>query len=218
MEKKWFDKNIYQCIPNEYEQYTKQIIMNTTISNLLKNMDNLYNQFIHTDWIPRIKNEMRTKEEMINKRLKPIITKDDFHEYKSCCLDSKKYIVKNDDETLVQLLEISSPTKEIHGRYYKNVVKPIMPRNFFDSVTLYIPVDGGDELVFNIIGSISQENNKIDNKILEKLNEFIAYKSIHIGNLRKSINIYETIFSNFYDKIKIRHVLHLFTFQTPIFI
>jgi hypothetical protein len=87
MEKKWFDKNIYQCIPNEYEQYTKQIIMNTTISNLLKNMDNLYNQFIHTDWIPRIKNEMRTKEEMINKRLKPIITKDNFHEYKSCCLD-----------------------------------------------------------------------------------------------------------------------------------
>ncbi len=146
-------------------------------------------------------------------------------------------IVKNDDGTLVQL-EISRPTKEIRDRNYKNVVKPIMPHNFFDSVTLYIPVDGGDELVFNIIGSASQENNKINNKILEKLNEFIVYKSCqigdlrksklnelkaykytgykYIGNLRKSINIYETIFSNFYDKIKIRHTLKQKIFNIPI--
>ena len=31
----------------------------------------------------------------------------------------------------------SIPTKEIRGKYYKNVVTPIMPYKFFDSVTLY---------------------------------------------------------------------------------
>jgi hypothetical protein len=82
-EKEWFDKNIYQCIPNKYRQYTKQIIKNTTISNLLKSMDNLYNHFIHTDWIPRMLIEMRTKEEMIKKEINELgtnITKDNFIE------------------------------------------------------------------------------------------------------------------------------------------
>jgi GTPase SAR1 family protein len=82
-EKEWFNKNIYQCIPNKYRQYTKQIIKNTTISNLLKSMDNLYNHFIHTDWIPRMLIEMRTKEETIKKEINElgtIITKDNFIE------------------------------------------------------------------------------------------------------------------------------------------
>ena len=217
MEKKWFDKNIYQCIPEEYEEFREQIIQRTTISNVLKNMDNLFNHFIHTDWIPRMKNEMRSKEEIINKILKPVITKDNFHEYKSCLLDYKSgySVVKNDDGSLVlPAYAISIPTKEIRGKYYKNVVTPIMPYKFFDSVTLYIPVDGGDELVFNIIGSASTSQK--NNKILEKLNEFIAYKNGYIGNLRKSINIYETIFSNFYDKIKIRHTLKQRIFNIPI--
>ena len=221
MEKKWFDKNIYQCIPEEYEEFREQIIQRTTISNVLKNMDNLFNHFIHTDWIPRMKNEMRSKEEIINKILKPVITKDNFHEYKSCLLDYKSgySVVKNDDGSLVlPAYAISIPTKEIRGKYYKNVVTPIMPYKFFDSVTLYIPVDGGDELVFNIIGSASASASTYqkNNKILEKLNEFIAYKNGYIGNLRKSINIYETIFSNFYDKIKIRHTLKQRIFNIPI--
>jgi GTPase SAR1 family protein len=217
MEKKWFDKNIYQCIPEEYEEFREQIIQRTTISNVLKNMDNLFNHFIHTDWIPRMKNEMRSKEEIINKILKPVITKDNFHEYKSCLLDYKSgySVVKNDDGSLVlPAYAISIPTKEIRGKYYKNVVTPIAPYNFFDSITLYIPVDGGDELVFNIIGSASTSQK--NNKILEKLNEFIAYKNGYIGNIRKSINIYETIFSNFYDKIKIRHTLKQRIFNIPI--
>ena len=220
MEKKWFDKNIYQCIPEEYEEFREQIIQRTTISNVLKNMDNLFNHFIHTDWIPRMKNEMRSKEEIINKILKPVITKDNFHEYKSCLLDYKSgySVVKNDDGSLVlPEYAISIPTKEIRGKYYKNVVTPIAPYNFFDSITLYIPVDGGDELVFNIIGSASTSQK--NNKILEKLNEFIAYKNGkngYIGNIRKSINIYETIFSNFYDKIKIRHTLKQRIFNIPI--
>ena len=81
-EKTWFDENIYQCIPEEYEKYTEQIIQRTTISNVLKNMDNLYNNFIQTDWIPRMILEMRVKEVMIkeeiNKLGKIVTCKEDY--------------------------------------------------------------------------------------------------------------------------------------------
>ena len=82
-EKEWFDKNIYQCIPYKYKKNKKQIIQRTTISKLLKSMDNLYNHFIHTDWIPRMLIEMRAKEETIKKEINElgtIITKDNFIE------------------------------------------------------------------------------------------------------------------------------------------
>ena len=49
IEKKWFNENILKYIPNEYEEFRNLIIQNTTISNLLKNIDNLYNNFIQID-------------------------------------------------------------------------------------------------------------------------------------------------------------------------
>jgi GTPase SAR1 family protein len=82
-EKEWFNKNIYQCIPYKYKKNKKQIIQRTTILKLLKSMDNLYNHFIHTDWIPRMLIEMRAKEETIKKEINElgtIITKDNFIE------------------------------------------------------------------------------------------------------------------------------------------
>ena len=80
-EKKWFDENIYSCIPEEYKKYTEQIIQKTSITYLLKNMDNLYNDFIQDDWIPRMLVEMHTKEDnIINDiaALGSIITEDNF--------------------------------------------------------------------------------------------------------------------------------------------
>jgi GTPase SAR1 family protein len=221
-EKEWFDKNIYQCIPNEYEEFREQIIMNTSILNLLKNMDNLYNHFIQTNWIPRMINEMHSKEDIIKKELeslKSVITKDNFSEFKSCLLDFKSGYtifkhVKHTDGTYHQLLQdISIPNKCINNiNGYTMEVKPIMPCRFFESVTLYIPIDNDDELVFNIIGSVPHDNNKI----LEKLNGFLAFDGGYIGDFRKSINIYETIFSNFYDKIKVKHVLKNDIFNIPV--
>ena len=77
----WFEENIYSCIPEEYEIYKEQIIQKTSITYLLKNMDNLYNDFIHDDWIPRMLVEMHTKQDnIINDigALGSIITEDNF--------------------------------------------------------------------------------------------------------------------------------------------
>jgi len=80
-EKLWFEENIYSCIPEEYEIYKEQIIQKTSITYLLKNMDNLYNDFIHDDWIPRMLVEMHTRQDnIINDigALGSIITEDNF--------------------------------------------------------------------------------------------------------------------------------------------
>ncbi len=51
---KWFNENILEYIPNEYNKYEQQIIDNITITNLITRMNELYNEFIHRDWKPRI--------------------------------------------------------------------------------------------------------------------------------------------------------------------
>lgn len=51
---KWFNENILDYIPDEYVKYATQIKDNIMISNLLSKMDNLYNEFIHKDWKPKM--------------------------------------------------------------------------------------------------------------------------------------------------------------------
>lgn len=50
----WFNENIMQPIPAEYAAYIPQIQDSITISRLLKNIDDLYNKFISTEWKPRV--------------------------------------------------------------------------------------------------------------------------------------------------------------------
>lgn len=60
----WFKNNILKHMPLEYLQYKEQIRNNVTITNLISNMDKLYNKFIHQDWKPRI---LKGIDEKINK-------------------------------------------------------------------------------------------------------------------------------------------------------
>jgi hypothetical protein len=203
-EKEWFDKNIYECI------FREQIIMNTSISNLLKSMDNLYNHFIKTDWIPRMINEMRTKEDMIKKelkRLEPVITKENFPEFLSLCLDYKRAFPQPNSCGVVQIEQV--PTKYFIG------ASPVMPYTFFKSVVLYIPFDYNTNLGFNIIGYMYKDCN------IRKLGLFFGKEyNDHNFNYNTtvydSIQIFENVFSNFYDKIKINHVLEDNIFNIPI--
>lgn len=58
---KWFNENILQCVPDEYKKYEQCIQNNITITNLVSRMDELYNEFIHRDWKPRILQTITTK-------------------------------------------------------------------------------------------------------------------------------------------------------------
>jgi GTPase SAR1 family protein len=204
-EKEWFDENIYECI------FREQIIQKTSIANLLKSMDNLYNHFIKTDWIPRMINEMRSKENMIKKELKslePVITKENFPEFLSLCLDTKRAfpltVHPNGSKSQGQPLPV--PTKYFIG------ATPVMPYTFFESVALCIPINDDNVLEFAIIGNT--DHNKNRSIILNFNNDYSMYNDpIHIHNL---FQCYETIFYNFYNKIKIKCVLYKNIFNIPI--
>ena len=215
-EKEWFDKNIYECI------FREQIIMNTSISNLLKSMDNLYNHFIKTDWIPRMINDMRTKEyTIINqikeiKLFKPVITKDNFPEFLSLCLDSEsvKKTPKLTRYNIGETLKRSSIlTRNDIGE------TPIQPYEFFKSVRLCIPVEGSYELEYIMIGDLTRDEHIFRNnneEILAKLQGLTCNNYTVGGDIYKSIKVYETILSNFNDKIKIKYTLKDNIFNIPI--
>ena len=215
-EKEWFDENIYECI------FREQIIMNTSISNLLKSMDNLYNRFIKTDWIPRMLLEMRSKEyTIINqikeiKLFKPVITKDNFPEFLSLCLDSEsaKKAPKLTRDNIGKTLKRSSVlTRNNIGE------TPIQPYEFFKSVRLCIPVEGGYELEYIMIGDLTRDEHIYRNKndeILAKLQGLTYTNYTEGGDICKSIQVYETILSNFNDKNKIKYTLKDNIFNIPI--
>lgn len=64
IEHTWFYENILEHMPEEYKEYETKIKENITISNLVLKMDQLYNNFIHKDWKPRI---LQTITEKINR-------------------------------------------------------------------------------------------------------------------------------------------------------
>lgn len=55
----WFNENIMQPINAEYGKMVGQIEKAITISRLLKNIDDLYNKFINTEWKPRVIENIR---------------------------------------------------------------------------------------------------------------------------------------------------------------
>jgi GTP-binding protein EngB required for normal cell division len=211
LEKDWFDKNIYQCIPDEDEKFREKIIQNTTISNLLKNMDNLYNHFIKNEWIPRMICEMHLKEEIIKKELKtlePVITEDNFPEFKSLCLDfngTYTYV----DGTPTKKVNIHVPTKYFIGAI------PIQPSDFFAyrSIKLIIPKDGdgSDKLVCHIPSMSFFGNEGCLSAVLDPQID-------RTGNNRlcNALQWYDTFFSNFYDRITISYVLKDNIFNIPV--
>lgn len=81
-EKKWFNDNIYSCIPEDFEQHRQTLINKTTIHMLLKNMDVLYNQYIQNEWAPRMITAMKLKINKIISSIEylgPVITEDYFN-------------------------------------------------------------------------------------------------------------------------------------------
>ena len=187
----------------------------------VKSMDNLYNRFIKTDWIPRIINEMRSKENMIKKelkRLEPVITKENFPEFLSLCL---KYD-HGPDYGINSIKALHVPTKYFIG------ATPIMPLQLFESVDLCIPIDD-NEIVFNMNSKCSDDYKQdirilLNNCVFGYKFEMHGYNNddvnfnyhSHKYNIANIINRYENIFSNFYDIIKINCVLKDNIFNIPI--
>jgi hypothetical protein len=219
-EKEWFDENIYECI------FREQIIMNTSISNLLKSMDNLYNRFIKTDWIPRMLLEMRTKEyTIINqikeiKLFKPVITKDNFPEFLSLCLDSESAKKAPKPRYNLTRYNIGETLKRSSILTRNNIGEtPIQPYEFFKSVRLCIPVEGSYELEYIMIGDLTRDEHIFrtnNEEILAKLQGLTCNNYTVGGDICKSIKVYETILSNFNDKIKIKYTLKDNIFNIPI--
>jgi len=207
IEKKWFNKNILKYIPNEYEEFRNRIIQNTTISNLLKNIDNLYNEFIQIHWIPRMIEEMSSKEEIIKKEIKtfkPIVTKDSYHELLSLCLNyEQSEMYKNYNRG--RRIPVAPPNKYFIGAI------PIQPCDFFEVIRLHILINDNDsnKFIFNI-PSMHSEVKYLQTDIPQVIGTR--------GNnmLCDTIEWYNTLFSNFYDRITIVYRLKDTIFNIPV--
>lgn len=76
-EEAWFFENIVTNINNNYIDDEKIIITsliknNTTISKLVFNLDNIYNEFIKVNWIPNTIKNLETKNTLLNNQLTEI--------------------------------------------------------------------------------------------------------------------------------------------------
>jgi hypothetical protein len=207
LEKKWFNENILKYIPNEYDKFINIIIQNTTISNLLKNIDNLYNNFIQIDWIPRMIEEMSSKEEIIKKEIKtfkPIVTKDSYPELLSLCLNYEQTeMYKNYNRG--RRIPVAPPNKYFIGAI------PIQPCDFFEVIRLHISINdnNSNKFIFNI-PSMDSEVKYLQTGIPQDID--------NRGNnmLCDTIEWYNTLFSNFYDRITIVYRLKDTIFNIPV--
>ena len=147
---------------------------------------------------------------MINKelkRLEPVITKENFPEFKSLCL-KQDYGIKS------KALHV--PTKYFIG------ATPINPLDFFVSVGFCIPIDDNEYVIglHNMYNDYKKSIRILLNNVVYgynfEIHGFNYDGRIYSYNIPNMINRYETIFSNFYDKIKIKLVLKDNIFNIPI--
>jgi len=65
-EQEWFNENIINGMPTDYKLYENKILENITIMKLLKKMDNLYTDFIQTNWKPKITSKINDDLNILN--------------------------------------------------------------------------------------------------------------------------------------------------------
>lgn len=72
IESEWFEKNIVSEIPEEYEVYGNIIKGNVTVGKLIQHVKKLYEDFMTTDWKPRILKEILEVKKKVIQEYKQI--------------------------------------------------------------------------------------------------------------------------------------------------
>jgi len=129
----WFNNNILTGIPTEYTIHVETIKNNVTVSKLLSKMDNLYNKFIHSEWKPRVLNDIQQEIGKVQKEIEnlgdPTISSKDFNEA------FKKYI---EDNLIPEFLPSSkyemnlTPNSDMTADYKKYEESLDMIKSFID--------------------------------------------------------------------------------------
>lgn len=192
----WFNENIMQPIPAEYAAYIPQIQDSITISRLLKNIDDLYNKFISTEWKPRVIKDINTEIAKITASIDElgpqVISRTDFlkafEQYVHAELESA-FLAK----TKAKFVFV--PDSDIVPDYKKyNIVKTNInvqsyPSNIKSKIITHITT--------NFCGE--KYSDKKYYKFTEGTNTIIK----HINNYRTSENdkIVKTIITNFVDHL-----------------
>jgi GTP-binding protein EngB required for normal cell division len=237
LEKEWFDLNIYSCIPPEFKKHKDKIICRTRLSNLVKNMDDLYNQFIQTDWIPRMLTEMHSREGKIKEETKAlgiIITEKNFPELLKLFQDYKTRCAKSVGAKSVGAISAGATGDFIGGDFIGFGLKPISANDLFEKTELCISVlvdnsvkKYGVEYILGIGDTL--QPSLYDQSYFEALGKITGLNyhcgpnQITSGNYAgqfygtyELIGFYDQIFSNLNDRIEFRYVLKNTLFNKPI--
>jgi hypothetical protein len=106
-EKNWFNDNILSCIPDEYMSCEKQIVENLGVANIVIQIDNLYNNFIHNEWKPNIISSINKKVNDYDdkvKQLGEIVTEETVKKYNE---KLKSWMNQIYQETVVSFVEFT---------------------------------------------------------------------------------------------------------------
>jgi GTP-binding protein EngB required for normal cell division len=75
-QKEWFDENLFQGMPSDYE-YAEQLVCNIGIDRLMINLDDLYNTYIESNWIPNTLEKLDTELSELSSEIKNLGTRPD---------------------------------------------------------------------------------------------------------------------------------------------
>jgi len=147
-----------------------------------------------------VEQQTNKRLKLIVKRLESVITKDNFPEFKSLCLDfNGAYTCVNGIPH--KKVNIHVPTKYFIG------ATPIQPRNFFVDRSIKFSLDG---FIFNIPSMHCENGGMCD---------FIPRENINTTGKNvvcDALQWYDTFFSNFYDRITISYCLKDNIFNIPV--
>jgi hypothetical protein len=150
-----------------------------------------------------VEQQTNKRLKLIVKRLESVITKDNFPEFKSLCLDfngAYTYV----DGSPRKKVNIHVPTKYFIG------ATPIQPSNFFESRSIKFSLDGPDNFIFNI-PSMHCESGWLPNDFTHDCMSRTGKNVVS-----DALQWYDTFFSNFYDRITIVYRLKDNIFNIPV--
>jgi GTP-binding protein EngB required for normal cell division len=217
-EKKWFDENILNCIPDEYKDFENIIKENITVSNLLKQIDALYSKYINENWKPKVKNEIENKiselefeyfdlgdpvtQEMvvsINKMLTEFINNIYYNRECDNLYPCIVYKERDEDDENKNYYYILNQINNIYDKYEKNEHNQIY--NYIINELEYMTEFKMFRFQKVIMKLANLIRDTIKNKTLEKLPEIkkLTIDMLNKNYINQSMDNSNNIFSKFYE-------------------
>ena len=187
-ESTWFNEKLYKDMPKNYPNRLK-VLNNTNLSNLLSNIDNIYNQFMKNNWIP---NKLAQIEKSLEK------SKTDLY---NIGFDPIKDL---SDKKIFEHMIIETILKDIFKFVFcwnfenvgENIIEPIEPIKQIESIKEYfcetMDIQNKDDKCKIFFNHLKTYNKILSDLNIQRLERFVVFfnKLINIMIDKYIIEVY----------------------------